>query len=100
MIILEVLKEEMTLAVCFTRCDAISAIVGLLNDTSVVSAHACILHTLLDVIPLDIDAHACFCIPVTFDRTVCSRLVWIDTGGWSTLQHFERAKLIFFFHSQ
>jgi hypothetical protein len=41
------------LAVCFTRCDAISAIVGLLNDTSVVSAHACILHTLLDVIPLD-----------------------------------------------
>jgi hypothetical protein len=47
------------LAVCFTRCDAISAIVcWMLNDTSVLSAHACTLHTLLDVIPRDSTAHA------------------------------------------
>jgi hypothetical protein len=46
MTIPEDLKEEMMLAVCFTRCDAMSAIVGcLLNDTSVAFAHACILHT-------------------------------------------------------
>jgi hypothetical protein len=93
------------LAVCFTRCDAISAIVGLLNDTSVVPAHACILHTLLDVIPLycNTPRYRCprlFCIPVTSHRTACSRLVWIDTGGSNALQLFDRAMLIFFFHSQ
>jgi hypothetical protein len=60
MTIQEDLKEEgMMLAVCFTRCDAIKRNCWMLNDTSVVSAHACTLHTLLDVIPLDTTAHAC-----------------------------------------
>jgi hypothetical protein len=63
----------------------------MLNDTSVLSAHACILHTLLDVIPLVHTApRVCMsAIPIVASVHVC--LFGSAQGGQVHLKLFERA---------
>jgi hypothetical protein len=84
------MEDRMMSAVCFTRCDVISAICWLLNDTFVVpSLH--VHYTLLDVIPLRY--HFPMHVRIytqRFTSHCCTCFLFSERGTASTEWIFER----------